>query len=601
MSDYTKLTATFWKSLLRHEGAIFQSAFGLQTVRINGKYIEGGHHDLRKYIYEHILTLKKSDIETCEQNLKARISYEEKKRGTTTSEPVELGSAYDTFDDINHGDLDKFYERFEPKEEDLKEEIKSERLGLNSIDISKIELIKIDENARMETKIFPKSYLCPVCDYYIIFSDDYPGDLLCPDCKEKNKKVRLNQNNFVSVCPICAKIVQIAPFWEFDQKGLKLGSKNNPFNCLDSKCNGKIKLRLNEKYLGASYWHCSQCTLSYKKFIPGSSHEHKVINYHHECKIYDRAGTPLAVKYMFNRNSARLLNPLIFEYITISNKEVNFKTLKEGFSKAKTESKRTWELNNLEQYYLSIFKDTYNIEDVFLVGGFKIQTCCFGYESNNQDEKYLKFKRRQFFRDATKGIYKVFFFENEGNALVIKLNKSEIIKKLVEALGLKVPEDDVEFYDLLILKFFERLNNTPIQDFLKSDDPEVKLFKSIHFFSHVILNGIVKKIGIDVFRIKLLLKDAVIFIYEIDRVLSGGLNQLTLNEGSENTFFSLFCYEILPKIKECNNLCEDHCQKCSFINDFYCRPLIYYENTKKKWFPPNSLVSRDMAKKIILK
>ena len=181
------------------------------------------------------------------------------------------------------------------------------------------------------------------------------------------------------------------------------------------------------------------------------------------------------------------------------------------------------------------------------------------------------------------------------------MDKNEIIIIFVVLLRLKAPEDYVEFYDLLILRFFERLNNTPIQDFLKSDDPDAKLFKSIHFFSHAILNGIVKKIGMDVFRIKLLLKDAVIFIYEIDRVLSGGLNQLTLNEGSDNTFFSLFCYEILPKIKECNNLCEDHCQKCSFINDFYCRPLIYYENTEKKWFPPNSLVSRDMAKIIFLK
>ena len=593
-SSKLNFNVSFWGSLIRHPDAVYQLYVGVKTQNIRGTFVDESLNNLRKYLYENIISLKKNNLRIYRTNLEAREKYY-RERDKKKSKSVDVGQDYDLFDsDIDTDDLEDFYRDFEEIQKNMKDELSSEDALLKNFDLSLINLIKIDETSEINSKIYPKSYICTRCDYFITFNDEYRGDLLCPECKKENIDLQMQQYNYVFTCPVCANIEPIAPFWEYDLNGNLYDTHNLPFKCLDPNCQGFLKLFRNEKNPANSYWYCSKCKLDYRKFIKAKSKEHRVYNFHHKCKIFTNEGNPLPIKYDFKRNSARNLNPLIFEYLSIENKEISYESLKESFDKIEEENR--WELSNLEPYYKKLFETLYSIDDVFIVHNLKNQICCIGYESNSKDEKLLIYKKKQFF-ETFNGQYNVFFFENTGNGMVIKLDKEELVKNLKKIA--EVPENIN--YSMLIEDFLERLKDEDIQDLLKNNSPEVKLFKAIHFFSHVILEEVRNKIGLDVFRTKLLLRDGVILIYEIEKVMSGGLIQLTLNEKSRNVFFSLFCYEIINKIKDCNNDCNDYCQKCSFINDFFCRPIIYYENVRNKWLPPNSLLSRNYAKEIIIK
>ncbi|KKN38695.1 hypothetical protein LCGC14_0750930 [marine sediment metagenome] len=585
---------SYWGSLIRHPNAVYQMNVGVKTQNIRGIFVDESLNNLRKYLYDNIISLRKYNLKIYQTNFEAREKFyqEENKE---PSKILDVGEDYDLFDsEIDSDDLEEFYRDFEGSQNDIKENFSSEEALLKNFDVSLINLIKIDETSEINSKIFPKSYICTKCDYFIIFNDEYRGDLFCPNCKKEKFSIKMQQYNYLFTCPVCANIEPIAPFWEYDLNGNLIDTQNLPFKCLDPNCKGSLNLFRNEKNTANSFWYCSKCKLGYRRFIKAKSREHRVYNFHNKCKIFLDGGDPLPIKYDFKRNSARNLNPLIFEYLSIENKEISYESLKEAFEKI--EEGNRWELNRLEPYYKKLFESLYNIEDVFIVHNLKNQTCCLGYESSSKDEKLLQFKKKIFF-ETFNSQYNVFFFENIGNGLVIKLNTKELVnnlKKIVE-----ISEDTN--YTTLIEDFIDRLNNEDIQDLLKSDSPEVGLFKAIHFFSHVILEEVKNKIGLDVFRTKILLRDGVILIYEVEKVMSGGLIQLTLNEKSRNIFFSLFCFDIINKIKDCNNDCSDYCQKCSFINDFFCRPLIYYENVRNKWLPPNSLLSRDLAGKIIIR
>ncbi|MHA1249098.1 MAG: hypothetical protein ACTSRP_03815 [Candidatus Helarchaeota archaeon] len=601
-----KKTISKWQVLRTFPGSLFMVDQSLKSTKIRGQQVElEPYLDLCGNIYNMILKGNQliDEFNYQRYKLKNQELIEKEIKVDDIFDDIFLDENYnDIFsDDINELINDNVSQGHQESETGkIYGKINVENfydfmIRINDTEIPKsdlqnfINLIKIQEDSKVEAIVFPKGYHCWKCGHYELLDSNYSGDLKCKCCQ----KGILEQETLIFICPICGDLYPIYPWWERDLDEIR----NVEIKCPDNSCSGHIHLFLNVSDLMKSNWYCNVCKDDFinKNNLFGKYKERRLILYCNKCGVYTRnKETSFRVRMHLKPTTARLYEPLIYESITINNNQLNLNNLRKQNENMEREGNVLyWNLSD-NTFLKKIITSKFNIRNIFLVDNIKIFYSVYGYKTAFSNNSQLNSLPR-FFKNRNK--YNVYFFEHIGNGMVFELDVGTIINNLTK--NTRDYTNKTYDHNGFINQLINKLNKDRIQALLNDNiNKELKYFKALHTFSHILLQNLFIKIGLESFGCKIILKDGVILLYEIDNISTGGLYQLTLK--SEPII------EILEYLRECErNLrmcvhdCEDFCKQCSFIEDHYCKPFIHDE--VRRWIPSNSLLSRKLAKELILK
>ncbi|MHA1757335.1 MAG: hypothetical protein ACTSVV_11235, partial [Promethearchaeota archaeon] len=604
-----KKTFSKWQTLMNFPNSLFMIEQSLRTRDIRGQQIDVNNYiPQAEIIYNLILVGERirSDFNDQRYALSARDNL-----STTEFDDshYSIENLFD-FNDFDNNDVDEyfkdnldellvddsFYKSSNDKMDSNKLKINIsnffnipldlKKININKDDLDKfIKLIEIQQDSYIEAEIFPKNYHCWNCSHFMLLDSTYRGDLKCPCCKEK----LMEQEALIFICPICASIIPIHPWWERDISSIY----NQEIKCPNSSCSGHIHLFLDTNDLMKSNWVCNECKTNFINHsqIFGKYKERRLILYCNKCGVYSKnKENSLRIPMKLKPTTARLYDPLRLELITINDKPLSKNNLKENLIDLKNKKNSLyWNLEDSDDLK-HLITNKFAIENIFLVQNIKTFNAVFGYQSalpNNQGINPIP----NFFKFNNK--YTVYFFEHIGNGLAIELNKKSIIKNF-SRLNIK----NNSSYDQLIYTLIEKLKSEKIQVLLNDNKSnEIILLKALHTFIHILLQNLFKKIGLESFRCKILLRDGIILLYEIEDISTGGLFQLTLKSNFRIELLE-YLLDCEKNLKTCIHDCEDFCKQCSFIDDYYCKPFIFEEINR--WIPSNAFLSRKISRNLIL-
>ncbi|MHA1250993.1 MAG: hypothetical protein ACTSRP_13455 [Candidatus Helarchaeota archaeon] len=604
-----KKTLSKWQVLMKFPNSLFMVEQSLKSKEIQGQKVDIERYlDQAKKIYKRIIV-----GERIRENFnRQRFSLLKQSSNQAQSENLSKVEDFFVFENLDNNGLDNFFKdnieqliinELEDENKHNFDNIKRPKIIINnffelSSEFNKIEicqedikdqirLIEIQDDTYLEAKVFPKSYHCWKCGHYLVLNSNYHGNFKCSCC---NNGI-LEQEALIFICPICADVLPIYPWWERHPQEIQ----NKVFQCPDDGCEGHIHLFINTENLMKSSWNCNVCNTNFfnnsSKFA--KTKERRLIQYCKKCGVYSKfKENSLKIQMKLKPTTARLFIPFIYESITVNNESLNKQNLEENLKQLHNNNDPLYW--NLEEkiHILNLIKNKFAIKNIYFIKNIKTFNAVFGYQSALQNNLNIE-PIPNFFKSGR--IYNIYFFEHIGNGLVIELDLERIEYNLSKLLDIKKKINYRQIIDHLI----HRIENDRIQVILNDNESiEFKLLKALHTFNHILLQNVFKRIGLEYFRSKILLKDGLILLYEIDDISTGGLYQLTLETDPIIEILELF-FECEISIKNCIHDCDDYCKQCSFIDDYYCRPFINEEITR--WIPSNAFLSRKLAKDLLLK
>jgi len=291
-------------------------------------------------------------------------------------------------------------------------------------------------------------------------------------------------------------------------------------------------------------------------------------------------------------SASSIAYPLIRSYLYMGTNYVTIESLENMHEETKGTDIYQWRLSEkVSDLDMKMISEIYDIEDVFTVPKITTITVVYGYKSGISSHPVIipdNERLAKLFKHGRK--YRVYVVKTEGRGLVIKLNK----EKLLNFLQLKLEYDKIKSYDEIVHNEISFLLNGDFQYII--DNPDyTKLVSLLHALEHSFFKCAMNQVGIEIFGSKILMEDCAIVLYEREEVGSGGLTQLTL--GEEGREFKKYLLEVGKDIENCPQLCNSACPACAYINDFYCQPFM--PNEVERWFPPNSLLNRNLANQFL--
>ncbi|NWJ47032.1 MAG: hypothetical protein HXX08_14310 [Chloroflexi bacterium] len=560
-------------------------------------YIDNADGDTRNRMITHVLqrlaqhlTREHDKVELHFQEQQRRRNLQQLQLSTTTS-AADNGEQDFDFSEI-FGDLPLM-------EEDLDTTIDATQFP--PVRASHISFILVNEQAKVRTKLYPRTFHCKYCGHFLALNPARPPlNLTCPCCRHD----QLIQEPIVFGCARCANVIELFPKGERSNSTPTNRRTINIDNFLGTpppcpECSsGHIHLeKHNTNNLVSWQWKCNSCKqylenvqeLCLKCYLPKENSDDK---------------TDITFMSAFPASASNALHPLVDVQMFLKDEPLEPAT----FPTAAIESAQNWAdyfelkpLANITNSILDLDKieviENACISNAYLLNRVRVVTTIYGYQAGDimkhpRSPVQLPDRLARFFRDP-EGLtdYQCFGMINEGSALVIELDKSKIIERLSQL----YPYITTSYNDLLQTER-EELGIIPLRELLQPislQHNQFPLISALHALEHAILINAHRQIGNEVLGSILFPQAGVILLYERESIGRGGVVQL-INRGQGLVKLILAATD---HVNGCAQGCFDGCPSCSYINDMYCQ--YHQEDFNNRWLPPNILLSRTGGRSIL--
>lgn len=587
MSENSESSISKWQLLFRnHEQAIWQSdKASLRTLKVNGTKDENADPEILKSIAREITIWRSREYNHFNEKLRRKGMYSSTQTATTAPK-------------FAADELNKQLEELIGATTETIVTRKEEPTSQGKVDPSHIDLYEINDDSRVITNVYPLSFHCFRCGHYEILDSKNQRDLTCPCCKEaycfkcakavpftsdnkckicgqQTKRNELQQFSFVFACPRCAHVEELTP------RLVQLRNvQGRRIPCqAGGQCTGHIHFVMRSSFL-KSFWKCETCN------------DVKKVDKHcicHIAKVEDQNLTAIpSIMKPITTNASSIMRPLISSYLYMGTSTVTLEGLQQEHDRAKSIDLDSWSLkDDVENIDLQMIKDQYGISNAFTVPEITTLTIVYGYISgvqsfptriadNDRLAKLFKYGHK----------YRAYAVKTKGRGLIIVLDKEKILETLKKA-GVSGFNDYKDLAD----KTKAAMTSGQLQTLVENPD-QVPLISLLHGVEHALAKTLIDQTGLEEFGSKIMIDDCCIVLYERENLGSGGLTQITKSkQGSE---FKKFLLASQKHLRMCSQLCERGCLACIFINDFHCQP--YIPNEVGRWFPPNSILNRNLSR-----
>ena len=466
------------------------------------------------------------------------------------------------------------------------------RARLRASDVS---LIEVTADATVRTKVFPKSAQCQRCGHFLLLDPQRPpANLVCPCCHQG----RLAIEPIVFVCGRCAARRELLPPGERFNAGR--GRKRRRFDenvgaaprCPEC-ANGHIHLEKHGTNTVSRWqWRCTSC----------ENFSENIQEPCGACAIPSApgVGSDYILMQAIPAAASNALQPLVHQQMFVGDEEVEVDTLHE---EAETHSER-WPdafslLPAIEQGSISE-RDSRRLRDsclrdAFLVDRIRVVTTTYGYKaggvaSHPQTPVDPGDRLARFFRDP-EGFarFLAYCVSTQGAALVLEFDTARVMERaasIIPSLS-GVPLVDAFARDAAAI------SNQEVRDLLRADGEALLVYRALHALEHSLLASAIQLIGNEALGSRLFPEAGTIVLFERVPVGRGGVIQL-VNRGPG---LVALVDAARDRMAGCAQGCQDGCPACVYIRDAHCNQPM--EQLGKPWLPPNSLLSRRGAARIL--
>jgi hypothetical protein len=463
----------------------------------------------------------------------------------------------------------------------------------------RLSFILVDEQARVRTKLFPRTFHCKNCGHFTVLNPGQPpATLTCPCCHRD----KLIQEPIVFGCARCANIKELFP------KGERIGPGSNYRrsikieNYLNAalacpECGvGHIHLeKHNTNSIISWEWRCQSCEM-YKEAV-----REVCFNCYLPSDTPGNTGDIVSMS-AFPASASNALSPLVDVQMFL--KDVPLEPT--SFREAATRSAENWSDYFELEPIVSVTTSTLNsqekatvrdacIANAYLLNEVRVVTTVYGYRGGNimnhpRSPIQVADRLARFFSDP-EGFadYQCYGMINEGAALVLELDKDQIANRL----AVTHPGLNGYTFEEILEEEQQRLEPTSLRDLLQLRNNDFPLLSSLHAIEHSILINTHRQIGNTVVGSVLFPRAGIVFLYEREPIGRGGVIQL-VNKGQGLLSLILATAD---HVFGCAQGCLDGCPSCSYINDMYCH--YHQQDFNNRWYPPNILLSRTGARNIL--
>lgn len=486
--------------------------------------------------------------------------------------------------------LDSFFD------DEFNDEFENDVLQVASINLQPrdISLIEIDPDTSLRTNVYPRSVHCVNCNHFFLLDpQSIPTSLVCPCCNQDELVVE----PIVFVCGRCANYRELLPPGEvlndtFRQKLRHDEYLGGPVTCPD--CNvGHIHLNKHESNSVARWqWECNNC----------STYQEVLQEMCLSCLLPRTENAP-ADRILMNAIPAaasNALQPLIDVQMFVRDQPISLAALRTQ----EHQIRNSWEdafihSNNIPNPSIQddeiLLLEESCLSSAYLVNEVQVFTTNFGYKAGaitNHPQTPVASDQRlaKFYRDP-EGFaqYLAFFISTKGNALVLEFDPDLIIDRLSSV----SPRLSGNSYERIIQSELLSLDNRSLNDLNHLRENELFVYRSMHALEHALLNCSMLQIGNEALGTHFFPTLATILIYEREQIGRGGVIQLVnKGEGIPRLFAAA-----KDQMLGCAQGCYNGCPSCVYLSDTHCNQPI--ADMPINWLPPNSLLSRVGAGKIL--
>jgi hypothetical protein len=480
----------------------------------------------------------------------------------------------------------------DPMEADTEDDIQPVRSG-------RVSFILVNDQVHVRTRIFPRTFHCKNCGHFAALDPAHPPATLdCPCCH----RGRLVQEPIVFGCAKCATIRELTP------RGQRIGATERRktqrledllgsfIQCPDC-ATGHIHLEKHDTNLVTRWqWNCTECA-SYRN--------QEIQEFCLNCYLPpgDAPDQPREIISMnaFPASASNALRSLIHIQMFTGQEPLEPNTL---YQTAQTVA-QNWpdyfelvraasEASQLTQEDISFIQQA-SLTNAYLLNHVKVVTTVYGYRAGgimNHPQSPVEEDERlaNLFLDP-EGLakYVCYGMQHEGAALVMELNKRCVMERLAELF----PRLNTLSYAQTLEQERAWLAGATLREILESQAQQIPLLTALHGMEHALLTSATRLVGNEVLGSTLFLEAGIILLYERETVGRGGVIQLVNGGPGLLALISATRDQVVG----CARGCADGCPSCMYLLDTRCQ--YHKEEFNNRWLPPNTLLSRTGARKLL--
>lgn len=560
----------------RFPNAFFNQPNAVVQIRyITNKAGELGNPRINQYVREQIARRMTLDLQV-------KTSHHNKIKTRRASQKGQMksddGQSNDILDDV-FGAVSFNFEELETSDSEM-----------SSVRPQDIEFILIDTNARVRTRIFPRTFYCRTCGHFMALDTQKPpSSLACPCCKRGT----LRQEPIIFGCRRCGNIQELAPKGAILNEGKRtrktrrveefLGKAPSCPDCGE----GHIHLEKHSTNLIQKWqWICTKC--DYNENLEAQCLE---------CAVpgTDEETSSVISMSAFSATATGAFTPLIDVQMFVGDRPLDPDTLYHAANQNAANWPDYFELKGRSDSVLISRLQESCIQNVYLLKSMSVVTSVYGYRagkvmSNQRTPVDDGDQLANFFRDPEKiAEYLCFGIVNDGAALVIEFDRDEIWRRL-SSLSNFFDQN----YAQAVRREREFISKLGVLDLVQPDaNHNVILFPALHAIEHAMLTTANRLIGSDSLGSILFLEKGILVLYERDEIGRGGVVQLVNRGVGLNDLIEA----ATDHVNGCAQGCYDSCPSCTYVRDIYCH--YRYEDLGLNWLPPNALLSRNGARIVL--
>jgi hypothetical protein len=464
---------------------------------------------------------------------------------------------------------------------------------------SRVSFILVNDQVHVRTHIFPRTFHCKNCGHFAALDPGRPpATLECPCCHNG----RLVQEPIVFGCAKCATIRELTPRGQristtarrrTQQLDDLLGSY---IQCPDCST-GHIHLEKHNTNLVTRWqWNCTECT-SYRN--------EEIQEFCLNCYLPhgDGPDQPSEIVSMnaFPASASNALRPLVHIQMFIGEEPLEPETLHNMAQTVAQNWPDYFELAHAPSEATQLTGEDVSsllqasLANAYLLNRVKVVSTVYGYRAGGimnhpqspvaEDERLAKL----FLDPEGLAKYVCYGMRHEGAALVLELNKTRVMERLAEL----YPQAISLSYDEALEREQSFLAGARLREILEVQAHNLPLLTALHGMEHALLTSATRLLGNEVLGSILFQKAGIILLYERETVGRGGVIQL-VNGGPG---LLALVSATRDQVAGCARGCADGCPSCMYLLDTRCQ--YHKEELNFKWLPPNTLLSRTGARKLV--
>jgi hypothetical protein len=173
---------------------------------------------------------------------------------------------------------------------------------------------------------------------------------------------------------------------------------------------------------------------------------------------------------------------------------------------------------------------------------------------------------------------------------VLEFNPSQVMERIASV----APSLEGIHLEDIFARESQAIADREVRDLLRAGGEELLVYRSLHALEHSVLSSAIQLIGNEALGSRLFPRSATVVLFERMPIGRGGVVQL-VNRGPG---LVALVDAARDRMMGCAQGCQDGCPACVYVRDAQCnQPL--EELGGKPWLPPNSLLSRRGAARIL--